>query len=152
MEKVPVDYHPLDQWYGFRDFMPDLHVIVALESARLTGNLYERPSYPIVWARMEGAGRVYYTTMGHTAEIWDDPAFRQMLTGALRWVVGSVQASVTPNLSDITPHANEIPEGARKFIPSNAPIVSAHFPNFKIWLTEPPLIKGFGDQVNPAQP
>jgi uncharacterized protein len=134
MESVPPDYRPLDQWYSYRDFMPDLHVILAIDSARLTGNLYGRPNYPIVWARMEGKGRVFYTTMGHTSQIWKDPAFLQMLLGGIRWATGMVEADITPNISEITPQANEIPEGAQKFMPSNSPIVHPQFPNFKVWL------------------
>lgn len=146
MEKVPADYQPLDQWYGFRTFMPDLHVILALDAPRMTGNLYERPSYPIAWARMEGAGRVFYTTMGHVPEIWEDPVFLQMLLGGIRWTTKSVDADITPNLSVATPNANEIPQGARKFVPSNPPLENPHFPNFKVWLSQPPIVRGFGDR------
>jgi type 1 glutamine amidotransferase len=137
MEKVPADYLPFDQWYAFKNFMPDLHVIMALDSAKLTGNLYGRPNYPIAWARMEGKGRVFYTTMGHTAEIWEDPVFLQMLLGGIRWAAGMVDADITPDITDISPQANEIPKGAIKFIPSNPPLPNPHFPNFNVWLPNP---------------
>jgi type 1 glutamine amidotransferase len=136
MEKVPPDYCPVDQWYAFRNLMPDLHVIMALNSAELTGNLYERPNYPIAWARMEGKGRVFYTTMGHTAEIWSDPVFLQMLLGGIRWATRTVDAEITPDIDKITPRANEIPPPARKFVPSHPPQVNPHFPNFKVWLDQ----------------
>ncbi|HYG23763.1 MAG TPA: ThuA domain-containing protein [Verrucomicrobiae bacterium] len=136
MESVPSDYRPLDQWYSFREFMPDLHVIMALDSPKLVGNLYGRQSYPIIWARMEGKGRVFYTTMGHTAEMWRDPVFLQMLLGGIKWATGTVDADVTPNMMTITPHANEIPDGAKRFIASNPPKVHSQFPNFKVWLPE----------------
>ena len=152
MEKVPADYRPLDQWYGFRTFMPDLHVIIALDAAQMTGNLYERPNYPIVWARMEGAGRVFYTTMGHVPEIWEDPVFLRMLLGGIRWASRSVDADVTPNIAAVTPNANEIPEGARKFVASNPPLDDPHFPNFKVWSSRPPVVKGFGDHFERADP
>jgi hypothetical protein len=134
MEKVPADYHPLDQWYAFKEIMPDLHVILALDSGKLTGNLYGRPNYPIAWARMEGKGRVFYTTMGHNPEIWKDPVFLNMLLGGIRWTTKTVDADITPDISTITPQANDIPEGAKKFIPSNPTITDARFPGFKVWL------------------
>ena len=134
MEKVPADYAPVDQWYAFNRLMPDLHVIMALDSGKLTGNLYERPDYPIAWARMEGKGRVFYTTMGHTAEIWKDATFLRMLLGGIRWATRMVDADVTPDIGKITPRANEIPQGASKFIASNPPADNPHFPNFKVWL------------------
>jgi type 1 glutamine amidotransferase len=136
MEKLPADYCPVDQWYAFKNLDPDLHVIMALDSAKLTGNLYERPDYPIAWARMEGKGRVFYTTMGHAAEIWQDPAFLQMLLGGIRWATRMVDADVTPDIATVTPHANEIPNGASKFIPSHSPQENPHFPGFKVWLDD----------------
>jgi type 1 glutamine amidotransferase len=142
METVPADYMPYDQWYAFHDIMPDLHVIVALDASKMVGNLYGRPNYPIIWARMEGKGRVYYTTMGHVPAIWLDPVFRNMLLGGIRWACGMVDADVTSNIAAVTPQANEIPVGARKFIPSNPPQVDPHFPNFKIWHTSPPVVPG----------
>jgi type 1 glutamine amidotransferase len=136
MENLPADYQPVDQWYAFRDIMPDLHVIMALDSGKLTGNLYGRPNYPIVWARMEGKGRVYYTTMGHAPEIWKDPRFLQMLLGAIRWITGMVDADITPDMATLTPQANEIPQGARKFVATHPTLMNPHFPGLPVWLDQ----------------
>jgi hypothetical protein len=143
MEAVPRDYRPVDQWYGFSRFMPDLHVIMALHARDLAGNLYERPDYPVAWAHLAGKGRVFYTTMGHTAEMWKDATFQQMLFGGVRWATKLVDADVTPDIATVTPQANEIPERATHFISDHPPVVDAHFPNFKVWLDrEHPLHGG----------
>ena len=118
MEKAPAQYHPVDQWSALRHFMPDIHVIMALDCARMSGDLYARPNYPVAWARMEGKGRVFYNAMGHSAETWKDPAFREMILGGIRWVTGLADADITPNLSRTTPQANEIPERAKQEIRS----------------------------------
>jgi len=94
--------------------MPDIHVIMALDCARMSGDLYARPNYPVAWARMEGKGRVFYNVMGHSAETWKDPAFREMILGGIRWVTGMADADITPNLSRTNPQANEIPERAKQ--------------------------------------
>jgi type 1 glutamine amidotransferase len=117
MELVPPDYRPLDQWYALKDFQPDLHVIMALDGTGMKGKLYDRPIYPLVWARMEGRGRVFYTAMGHSFAIWRDPIFRRMILGGVQWVSGQANASVTPNLGQVTPRANEIPASARQTAP-----------------------------------
>lgn len=142
MEAVPRDYQPVDQWYAFNRLAPDLHVIMALDARRLAGNLYERESYPVAWARMQGRGRVFYTTMGHTAEIWRDPVFLRMLGGGIRWATRQVEADVTPDLATVTPHAAEIPERASKFISEHPPVVDPHFPGFKVWLEQPCPLHG----------
>jgi type 1 glutamine amidotransferase len=114
MEKVLPGYAPFDQWYALKDFRADLHVVLALDCAKMKGKLYRRPNYPIAWARREGKGRVFYTGIGHTATIWKDPIFRQMILGGVRWVCGQVDADVSPNLQQVTPRANDIPETARR--------------------------------------
>ncbi len=43
---------------------------------------------PIAWYKAYGSGRVFYTALGHREDVWQDPRFRQHLTGALRWAVG----------------------------------------------------------------
>jgi hypothetical protein len=136
MENVPDDYAPVDQWYAFNRLMPDLHVVMALASSRLMGNLYERPDYPIAWARMEGRGRVFYTTMGHTPQIWKDPVFLKMLLGGIRWATRAVDADITPDIAKITPHASDIPQGASKYIASEPPLENPHFPGFKMHFPE----------------
>ena len=134
MDNLPADYAPVEQWYAFNRLMPDIHVLMALDTAKLTGNLYERPNYPVAWARMEGKGRVFYTSMGHTAESWQDPHFLEMLLGGIRWASGMVDADVTPDIANVTPQYGEIPQHASKFIASNPPHENPHFPGFKVWL------------------
>jgi uncharacterized protein len=121
MANVPADFPPFDEWPAMKQFAPDLHVIMALECATLRGNVYQRPNFPITWARMEGKGRVFFTAMGHNEGIWKDVAFRQMILNGIRWATGLVDADITPNLATATPLANEIPEGARKVIDSAPP-------------------------------
>ncbi|MES2307240.1 MAG: ThuA domain-containing protein, partial [Verrucomicrobiota bacterium] len=131
MEKVPSDYSPDDQWYAFKELAPDMHVIMAIDSPKLVGNLYARPPYPVAWARMEEKGRVFYTTMGHSKETWTDPVFVQMLLGGIKWSVGLVDADVSPNKKIVTPEADVIPESASKFVAGDPPVDNPQFPNFK---------------------
>ena len=71
----------------------------------MKGDEYKRPAYPTSWARKEGSGRVFYTAMGHREDIWTNPAFKEVLTGALRWALGEVDANVDPNLKAAAPEA-----------------------------------------------
>ena len=58
---------------------------------------------------MHGQGRVFYTSMGHREEVWENPIFQLLLLGAFSWATGQVEADVTPNISTVTPKANELP-------------------------------------------
>jgi type 1 glutamine amidotransferase len=41
--------------------------------------------HPLVWCRRQGAGRVFYTALGHAAEAYADPDFRAHLLGGITW-------------------------------------------------------------------
>ncbi|MGA7411953.1 MAG: ThuA domain-containing protein, partial [Bryobacteraceae bacterium] len=40
-----------------------------------------------------GKGRVFYSTLGHTNEAWDDPQIQQMYFEAVKWVLGMTEGS-----------------------------------------------------------
>jgi hypothetical protein len=42
-------------------------------------------AHPMAWVKPYGAGRVFYTTLGHTANTFQRPAMQQMLTQGVRW-------------------------------------------------------------------
>jgi type 1 glutamine amidotransferase len=37
------------------------------------------------WARMYGKGRVFYSSLGHAAETWDNRDVAQMYFEAIKW-------------------------------------------------------------------
>ncbi|MGI6417442.1 MAG: ThuA domain-containing protein [Thermoguttaceae bacterium] len=43
---------------------------------------YQRPAYPATWAKMDGRGRVFYTSMGHREDVWTNKTFQQIVLGA----------------------------------------------------------------------
>jgi type 1 glutamine amidotransferase len=51
---------------------------------------------PIAWARQYGAGRVFYSVLGHSDQSWDNPQVQQMFLNALRWALGDVEGDATP--------------------------------------------------------
>jgi hypothetical protein len=45
--------------------------------------------YPQAWYQRFGAGRSFYTSLGHRADLWsDDATFRAHMQGAIRWALG----------------------------------------------------------------
>ena len=52
--------------------------------------------FAVAWAKMYGKGRVFYSTLGHVEANWDRPEFQAMVTGAIKWALGLVDADVTP--------------------------------------------------------
>jgi uncharacterized protein len=98
-----------EEWYAFHKFAKDLHVVLVQETKNMEGPIYQRPPYPATWARMQGKGRVFYTSMGH-GEIWANETFHQVLLGGIAWALRNADADVAPNIAQVTPGANELPK------------------------------------------
>ncbi len=98
-----------EEWYSLKDFMPDIHVILTLDTQGMKGECYQRPPYPVTWARMHGKGRVFYTAMGDRPENWEDPFLVNLVGGGIRWAIGDAQAKLTSNLKQVAPGYATIP-------------------------------------------
>ena len=49
--------------------------------------------FALAWSKMYGKGRVFYSTLGHTRESWQDPQVQTMYLEAIRWVLGGSEGS-----------------------------------------------------------
>jgi hypothetical protein len=98
-----------DEWYSLKDFRTDMHVILTLDTKGMKGKPYQRPPYPMTWARMEGKGRVFYTAIGDRPENWSSTLFLNLLGGGIRWSIGDANATLTHNLKEVAPGYNVIP-------------------------------------------
>ena len=49
--------------------------------------------FAVAWSKMYGKGRVFYSTLGHTKEAWDDPDITKMYFEAVKWVLGVTEGS-----------------------------------------------------------
>jgi hypothetical protein len=109
---APVEMN--EEWYSLKDFAPDLHVILTIDTNKLKNACYERRPYPGTWARMHGKGRVFYTAPGDRAENWQNPFFLSVLGGGIRWTLGQVNADVPTNITTATPGYADIPPQNKK--------------------------------------
>jgi type 1 glutamine amidotransferase len=103
----PVSFN--EEWYSLKDFVPDLHVILTLDTHGMKGECYQRAPYPVTWARMHGKGRVFYTAMGDRPENWKNEFFLNLLGGGIRWAIGDASAQLDANLKQAAPGYAEIP-------------------------------------------
>ena len=103
----PVSFN--EEWYSLKDFMPDLHVILTLDTRGMNGECYQRSPYPVTWARMHGKGRVFYTAMGDRPENWKNEFFLNLVGGGIRWAIGDASGQLNANLKEAAPGYAEIP-------------------------------------------
>ena len=79
-----------DEWYRFRLTAPGLTVLLSFDRvpADGVGTAGDPADLPLAWQKAHGSGRVFYTALGHRAEVWDDSRFRTHLREAIRWALG----------------------------------------------------------------
>jgi type 1 glutamine amidotransferase len=97
-----------EEWFTFKNFSQDLHVLLAQETRYMRGDAYRRPDYPSTWVRMHGRGRVFYTSLGHREDVWTNPFFHAIAQAGLGWVMGGFDYDITPNIGKVTPQANQL--------------------------------------------
>ncbi|QBI54447.1 ThuA domain-containing protein [Streptomonospora litoralis] len=74
-----------DEWYDFEhDPRADVHVLLSVDEDTYRGGGMG-PGHPLAWCRGVGAGRSFYTALGHPARAYDDPDFRTHLLGGIRY-------------------------------------------------------------------
>jgi type 1 glutamine amidotransferase len=110
--QLPEHFDLLEEWYALKNFAPDLHVILVQDTEGMKGAMYQRPRFPATWARMHENGRVFYTSMGHREDVWQNPLFQALLMGGLSWALGNVQPLITTNLEKECPQAAELQRAA----------------------------------------
>jgi len=103
------DFELTEEWYQLFNLNPDMHVILIQDTKSMKEESYRKlPNYPNTWARKEGDGRVFFTSMGHREDVWTNPLFKSIALGGLAWAAGNVQADIPPNFKEVVPEAMEL--------------------------------------------
>jgi uncharacterized protein len=101
MQQWPRSFVLNDEIYQLRNYSREkVRVLMRLDPGKLdlSNPKVHRTDrdFAVTWAKMYGKGRVYYSTLGHVKENWDNPKLQQMYTEAIKWAMGLVNADVTP--------------------------------------------------------
>jgi uncharacterized protein len=101
MSQWPREFSITDEIYQIKNFSRErCRVLMRLDTSKLALNnpRVHRTDrdFAITWAKMYGKGRVYYSTLGHVSENWDNAKFQQMYVEAIKWALGLIDADVTP--------------------------------------------------------
>lgn len=88
-----------DEMYQFKDYSRgDKRVLLSIDNASIDLAKGKRADqdYAVAWMKPEGKGRVFYTSLGHRKEVWQDARYQQHLLGGIKWILGLEQARVEP--------------------------------------------------------
>lgn len=95
----PREFVKYDEIYQVKDWSRDkVNVLLSLDPTKLDYANNPRihradHDFPVAWCKMYGKGRVFYSTLGHTEQSWQDPDIRKMYFEAIKWVLGMTEGS-----------------------------------------------------------
>ncbi|MEW2070171.1 ThuA domain-containing protein [Streptomyces sp. NPDC007346] len=91
------EWERTDEWYNYRTNPRDKAKVLATldETTYSGGNM--KGDHPISWCQTYQGGRSFYTGLGHTKESYAEPAFREHVSGGLRYATGQVKADCKPD-------------------------------------------------------
>ncbi|MDF1837073.1 MAG: ThuA domain-containing protein [Planctomycetota bacterium] len=68
------------------------HVLMGLDTEKspmdVEGIHRTDGDFAISWTKRQGKGRVFYTALGHRADVWNDPRFQKHLVEGMIWAAG----------------------------------------------------------------
>ncbi len=86
-----------EEWYAFDSNPRDKHYEIVLtideSSYQTTGeswmgfNDHMEGEHPLAWRHSIGEGRVFYSAIGHQAETYSLPGYRQLLSKTMVWAM-----------------------------------------------------------------
>jgi len=94
---LPASFKIHEEMYLFKNFSRNrVRGLITLDKHPNTG---EPGDYPISWVRLYGRGRVFYTSLGHREDVWQNELVQRHLIGGMRWLLRLANGSALPRLS-----------------------------------------------------
>jgi type 1 glutamine amidotransferase len=92
---LPARWSRSDEWYSF-DRSPraqGMQVLGNLDESTYSPVFFDKDirmgdDHPVIWKNCVGAGRIFYSALGHTAESYTEALHVDMLTQAMLWTGG----------------------------------------------------------------
>ena len=86
-EGLPERWEREDEFYNFKSIAPDIRVLVDIDEKSYEGGT-NGANHPMSWYHDYGAGRAWYTNMGHTEATYSESTFLRHLLGGIRYAMG----------------------------------------------------------------
>jgi uncharacterized protein len=102
-----------DEIYQYKEYKrDDKHVILSLDPSNESRvpkknregkaeSFFDRGKradgdYAVSWIRQQGKGRLFYTSLGHREEVWENPVYQDHIVGGIKWALGLLPGEVIP--------------------------------------------------------
>jgi hypothetical protein len=83
-----------DEIYQFTNFhRAGVHGLLTQDKHPNTGMPGD---YPVSWCKQVGKGRMFYTSLGHREDVWENQSYQKHVTGGIRWALGLERGDAKP--------------------------------------------------------
>lgn len=91
---LPASFPFFDEIYEFKNWSRgSVHVLLSMARHPQSG---APGDFPLAWTRRYGAGRMFYTALGHRSDAYANPLFRKHLAGGVAWALGLLPGDDAP--------------------------------------------------------
>lgn len=104
-DHLPATWKRFDEWYNFKEFNPDVNVLMNLDESSYNGGTHGE-EHPIAWYHEFQGGRAFYTAGGHTEESYHEPLFQKHLLGGIDYAIGDNHLDYDKAISELVPEEN----------------------------------------------
>jgi hypothetical protein len=52
--------------------------------------------FPVSWCRLYGEGKIFYTSLGHREDVWENDNYQKHILGGIKWALGLEPGDATP--------------------------------------------------------
>ena len=86
---LPPHWTFTDEWYAFTDVRPASTLLLDVDEASYAPGDFTMPApHAQAWCREVGAGRSWYTALGHEGQAWSDEHFLTHVREGISWAAG----------------------------------------------------------------
>ena len=83
-----------EEMYIIKSYDPkSVHELLVLDKHP---NTKQPGHYAVSWCKDFGAGKVFYTSLGHNEYVWQMPEYQKHILGGIKWALGLEKGDATP--------------------------------------------------------
>ncbi len=83
---LPADWRIKDEWHRFASNPREkVQVLISVDENSYQGKQKMGGDHPVVWCQEYDGGRAFFSTIGHTKEIYADANYQKLVEGAIVW-------------------------------------------------------------------
>lgn len=91
---LPDEWMVTDEWHRFSvNPRENVHVLISLDEDSYEGEQKMGGDHPFTWVQHYDGGRSFFTSLGHTKEIYANPDYRKLVEQGILWAAGCTNES-----------------------------------------------------------